>query len=156
MKPLVTNIFSLPWRKFIGTRGLPICSDQIESLFGLAKQLGVGEIKDASRIAIRIPALCGAPTRAEAEQVLEISVAEQQELTSRVTSLIKQRREVLQNPGRLENLGKQSPTNVELIPGSKNRSKCQDIVYLSDSYKNRYGPTNEPPERPPCSEVLVL
>ena len=136
--------------------GLPICSDQIESLFGLAKQLGVGEIKDASRIAIRIPALCGTPTRAEAEQVLEISVAEQQELTSRVTSLIKQRREVLQNPGRLENLGKQSPTNVELIPGSKNRSKCQDIVYLSDSYNDRYGPTNEPPERPPCSEVLVL
>ena len=57
--------------------GLPISSDPIESLFGLAKQHGVGEIKDADRIALRLPALCGTPTREEAEQVLEISVAEQ-------------------------------------------------------------------------------
>jgi hypothetical protein len=54
--------------------GLPISSDAIESLFGVAKQHGVGEIKDANRIALRLPALCGTPTREEATQVLEVSV----------------------------------------------------------------------------------
>ena len=51
--------------------GLPISSDPIESLFGLAKQHGSGEIKDAQRIAMRLPALCGTPTQTEAQQVLE-------------------------------------------------------------------------------------
>jgi len=60
--------------------GLPISSDAIESLFGVAKQHGMGEIKDVGRMALRLPALCGTPTREEAQQVLEISVAEQQEL----------------------------------------------------------------------------
>jgi hypothetical protein len=44
--------------------GLPISSDAIESLFGVAKQHGVGETQDAARIALRLPALCGLPTRA--------------------------------------------------------------------------------------------
>ena len=61
--------------------------------FGLAKQLGVGQIKDADRIAIRLPALCGTPTRTEAEHVLKITVAEQRELTDQFISLTKQRRE---------------------------------------------------------------
>src|SRR5216684_2852577 len=82
--------------------GLPISSDAIESLFGVAKQHGMGEIKDVGRMALRLPALCGTPTREEAQQVLEISVAEQQELTSRFISLTKQRREVLPNPEALE------------------------------------------------------
>jgi len=42
-----------------GEVGMPISSDSIESLFGVAKQHGTGEIKDANRIALRIPALCG-------------------------------------------------------------------------------------------------
>ena len=67
--------------------GLPISSDPIESLFGLAKQHGVGEVQDANRIALRLPALCGTPTREEARQVLAVSVAEQQEITGRFTSL---------------------------------------------------------------------
>jgi hypothetical protein len=62
--------------------GLPISSDPIESLFGLAKHHGVGEIKDADRIAIRLPALCGVPTRSEAEQLLGVSVADQNQITS--------------------------------------------------------------------------
>lgn len=85
--------------------GLPISSDQIESLFGLAKQLGTGEIMDADRIALRLPALCSTPTREEAAQVLAISVADQNEITSCLTSLVKQRREVLPNPNRLGSLG---------------------------------------------------
>jgi hypothetical protein len=121
--------------------GLPISSDPIESLFGLAKQHGVGEIKDAHRIALRLPALCGAPTREEARQVLEVSVAEQQEITGRFTSLTKQRREVLPNPNALESLGMdQSGIQVELIPGAKNRSNPQGIINLSNGYKEVCGP----------------
>ena len=47
--------------------GLPISSDTIASLFGVAKQHGVGETQDAARIALRLPACCGLPTREEAE-----------------------------------------------------------------------------------------
>src|SRR5712691_10663041 len=50
--------------------GVPISSDAIESLFGVAKRHGVGETPDANRMALRLPALCGVPTRHEAEQVL--------------------------------------------------------------------------------------
>jgi hypothetical protein len=116
--------------------GLPISSDPIESLFGLAKQHGVGEIKDAGRIALRLPALCGTPTQEEARQVLEVSVAEQQESTGRFTSLTKQRREVLPNPSRLERLGMdQAGIQVDLLPSSKNRSNHQGIVHISNGYK---------------------
>jgi hypothetical protein len=125
----------------LDTVGLPISSDPIESLFGLAKQHGVGEIKDASRIALRLPAFCGAPTRQEARQVLEVSVAEQKALTAQCTSLTQQRREVLPNPDALESLGKdQASIHVELIPGPKNRSHDQKIVNLSNSYQDAHGP----------------
>ena len=121
--------------------GLPISSDPIESLFGLAKQHGVGEIKDANRIALRLPALCGTPTREEAKQVLELSVAEQKELSGRFTSLTKQRREVLPNPDALERLGTaQAHTHVELIPSAKNRSTHHNTVNLSIGYKEVCGP----------------
>src|SRR5205085_1176464 len=75
--------------------GLPISSDAIESLFGVAKRHGVGETADAGRIALRLPALCGVPTRHEAEQVLQVGVARHQEFTAPLISLTKQRREVL-------------------------------------------------------------
>lgn len=121
--------------------GLPISSDPIESLFGLAKQHGVGEIKDAGRIALRLPALCGTPTRQEAQQVLEVSVAEQQEITGRFPSLTRQRREVLPNPDALERLGmEQAGIQVELIPSAKNRSNPQEIINISNGYKEIYGP----------------
>jgi len=121
--------------------GLPISSDQIESLFGLAKQHGTGEIRDADRIALRLPALCGIPSRAEAEQVLGIGVADQHEITSCFTSLIKQRREVLPHPDRLESLGTgQVEAHIELIPNAENRSKNQKIVDLSAYYPKQRDP----------------
>ena len=42
----------------MGNIGLPISSDNIESLFGLGKSHGTGEVKDANRIALRLPAFC--------------------------------------------------------------------------------------------------
>src|SRR3989442_2653442 len=121
--------------------GLPISSDAIESLFGVAKQHGVGETQDAARIALRLPALCGLPTREEAEQVLDVSVARQQAFTGQVSSLTKQRREVLANPERLEGLRTpQGSPHVELMPSPKNRSNHQNIVQISTSYEELYGP----------------
>jgi hypothetical protein len=121
--------------------GVPISSDAIESLFGVAKRHGVGQTQDAARIALRLPALCGAPTREEAEQVLGISVARQQEITGQFTSLTKQRREVLGHREALERLGR-SPGRpyVELLPRPKNRSNHAAIVNLSTGCGNQYGP----------------
>jgi hypothetical protein len=121
--------------------GVPISSDAIESLFGGAKRHGVGQTQDAARIALRLPAFCGAPTREEAEQVLGISVARQHEITGQFTSLTKQRREVLGHREALESLGR-SPGGpyVELLPRPKNRSNHAAIVNLSTGCGNQYGP----------------
>jgi hypothetical protein len=121
--------------------GLPISSDSIESLFGVAKQHGVGQTLDAARMALRLPALCGVPTREEAKQVLEVSVARQQEVSSPLISLAKQRREVLGHPERLESLSEpQGAVQVELMPSPKSRSNGESILNLSMGCQNRYGP----------------
>jgi hypothetical protein len=121
--------------------GLPISSDSIESLFGVAKQHGVGETQDAARIALRLPALCGAPTREEAGQVLEVSVARQQAVSDQVVSLTKQRREVLGHPERLESLSEdQGKAQMELIPSPKSQLNYEPILNLSMNCENRYGP----------------
>jgi len=126
--------------------GLPISSDAIESLFGVAKHHGVGETQDAARIALRLPALCGVPTREEAEQVLQVSVARQQEVTAQFTSLTKQRREVLCHPERLESLSlPQGSPDVELIPRPKNRSNYQGTSNISDGCRGNHGPPLWPP-----------
>ena len=131
--------------------GLPISSDTIESLFGVAKHHGVGQTQDAARIALRLPALCGAPTREEAEQVLAVSVARQSELTAQFTSLTQQRREVLGHPERLEGLGRTQDTpHVELLPSPKNRPNHEAIVNLSKGCENPYGPQLT------CRDDLIL
>ena len=129
--------------------GLPISSDAIESLFGVAKRHGVGQTQDATRIALRLPALCAAPTREEAEQVLGISVSRQHEITGQVTSLTKQRREVLGHRKDLESLGRsQGKPHVELIASPKNRSNHGAIINLSMSCEDQYGPPLVPQQTP--------
>ena len=92
-------------------------------------------------MALRLPALCGVPTREEAEQVLEVSVARQQEVTGQLISLTKQRREVLAHPERLESLSLHAgASHVELLPRPKNRSNHETIVMISMGCENRYGP----------------
>lgn len=121
--------------------GLPISSDAIESLFGVAKHHGVAQTQDAARIALRLPALCGSPTREEAEQVLTVSVARQQEVSAQIISLTRQRREVLRHPERLESLGQTQDTpHVELLPSPKKRSNLQEIVNISTGCENSHGP----------------
>jgi hypothetical protein len=122
-------------------QGMPISSDCIESLFSVAKRQGTGEIKDANRIAIRIPALCGALTRQEAEEVLKVSVNEQREWVGSSASLLKQRRDVLQQGGRLEKIAENNAKpNVELIAGLKSAQKSQQPTDKTRSCQNNSEP----------------
>lgn len=132
--------------------GLPISSDAIESLFGVAKHHGVGQTQDAARIALRLPALCGSPTREDAEQVLSVSVARQRELTAEVMSLTRQRREVLRYPERLESLGRTQDTpHVELLPRPEKRSNSQRIITISTGCEKPHGP-----HLPYLDEAIVI
>jgi hypothetical protein len=122
--------------------GLPCSSDLIESLFGIGKFHGVGEIKDANRIAARLPALCGTVTQEDVERVLQVSVSQQQALLGALPSLTRQRREILPNPGSLEDAlsSEDVESCLELIPGTKNRTKNQKTIYISSSYANQSDP----------------
>jgi hypothetical protein len=76
----------------------------------------------------------------EAEQVLGVSVKEQNEITALYTSLVKQRRVVMSNPDRLESLSTdQVKPHLELIPNTENRLNNQKIDVLSIPYQKLRG-----------------
>src|SRR6266849_1261896 len=128
--------------------GVPISSDAIESLFGVGKRHGVGETPDAARIALRLPAFCGRPTREEAEHVLGVSVAQQHAFTAALPSLTQQRREVLAHPERLESLLREPASpHVTLIPSPKTHANNEVSIDLKKSYRNKNGtPFGSPDE----------
>jgi hypothetical protein len=129
--------------------GLPISSDPIESFFGLTKHHGAGPVKDANRMALRMPALCGLPTQDEVQRVLEVMVAQQYALTAGLDALTKQRRQMRVNPHHLEQLGHgQDQGHVELIPPGKDRSNRSEIIYLPQGYKVVNGPAERGPKGP--------
>jgi hypothetical protein len=135
--------------------GLPISSDAIESLFGVAKRHGVGETHDADRIALRLPAFCGISTREEAEPVLEVSVARQQAVMARFTSLTKQRREVLTHPERLESVDEhQYVGHVELLPSPKKWSNDEASICIKRIYGQDDGSQFAGPEGPSVIENI--
>jgi len=143
--------------------GLPISSDPIESLFGVAKQHGQGQIKDANRIALHLPAFCGPLTKDDARRVLEVSVAQQQDVIGSLSSLTKQRRQVRPNPGRLESLRDGDNTHpLVLLAGAKIRSKSAVISQLSTPYALSPGarleddPAPALPRGSPCSETAMV
>jgi hypothetical protein len=116
--------------------GMPISSDSIESLFGVSEQHGCGKIKDANRIALRIPAMCGELTKKDAQMVLDISVKEQQQIEDSLPSLTKQRREILPNPGCLDKIiDDEEKKKLELLPRAKKWSKNLIKLDITDYYK---------------------
>ena len=121
--------------------GLPSSAEAIASLCGVAKPHGGGETQEAARIALRRPAFCGLPTRQEAEQVLDVSVARQHECRGQFISLTKQRHEVLGHPERLESL-RLTPDDrrMECLPQSKNRSNYQEVINISNGYRTLSSP----------------
>jgi hypothetical protein len=126
----------------LGQVGLPVTSDTIESLFGIAKQHGVGAIKDANRIALRLPALAGELTTDEVQQVLRIRVKDQQDILGTLPSLVRMRQEILPHPERLDTLSKQPATSTDLVllPGSRNRINTEIIPYISAPCEQSTGP----------------
>ncbi|WDN87943.1 hypothetical protein BuS5_00911 [Desulfosarcina sp. BuS5] len=86
----------------MGNTGMPICSDNIESLFGLGKTHGTGEVKDANRIALRLPAFCGSVNRESVRMAMGVTVKEQQEVENKLLSLTRQRRKILPTPEALQ------------------------------------------------------
>jgi hypothetical protein len=110
--------------------GMPSSSDAIESLFGVAKRHGTGELHDAGRIALRVPALCGELTREEAQAVATISVTPQRQFSAGLPALTKQRREVFTHPERLEERGRDQPRPIALIAGSQKCSPSANIISL--------------------------
>jgi hypothetical protein len=113
----------------------------LESLFGLAKCHGTGEVLDANRIALRLPALTGTLTMIDAQRVLKITTAKQKEIELSLPSLTKQRRLVLKNPEALENMIiSVNQGNLEFTPPSKNASKTTQIVNISGCYNKGDGP----------------
>jgi len=136
--------------------GLPISADPIASLFGLTTQHGVGPVKDAHRMALRIPARCGLPTPEEAQQVLEIPVAQQKALTDGVSSLTKQRRQMrakLHDLAQLSSGRDQGP--VARIPPGKDRSDRSNILSLPNGYKEVQGPRLQRHEVSPTQATAV-
>ena len=131
----------------VAETGLPISSDPIESLFGIAKRLGVSETKDVNRIAARLPALCGQVTKADAQRVLGVGVAQQKAVEGSLCSLTKQRRDILPNPGRLENVIRDADEYLEMIPEAKNRAKNTITLSKSDFHTETNGPENSREDR---------
>lgn len=141
--------------------GLPVTSDTIESLFGIAKQHGIGTVKDANRIALRLPALAGELTPEEVQQVLRLRVKEQHKVLGNLPSLARQRQDILPHPGRLADLAGQDapPANLVLLPGAKNRINTTITPYISAGYNAETGPPvgflNAALERLECSGASI-
>ena len=108
----------------MGNIGIPISSDNIESLFGLGKSHGTGEVKDANRIALRLPAFCGSVNRESARMVMGVTVKEQQDVENKLLSLTRQRRTLLSNPGSLtDSLLTESDGYLSILPVPKTEKK---------------------------------
>jgi hypothetical protein len=135
--------------------GLPLSSDPIAALFGLTKPHGVGPVKDANRLALRLPALCGGPTREEAQQVLEVTVAHQQALSNGVASLPKQRRQIRTQPHPLEQPGNgPKQGDVEGIPPGKDRSDRAPLLSLPTGDKEIKEPLPQHHEQSPTQATV--
>jgi len=104
----------------LGNIGMPVSSDNIESLFALGKTHGIGEIKDADRIALRLPAFCGKLTEDAGKMVMEITVRKQLEIENKLLSLTRQRRVFLPNPGILtDSILIEPDCHLSLMAGQK-------------------------------------
>jgi len=122
--------------------GMPICSDNIESLFGLGKTHGVGEVKDANRIALRLPVYCGALPEDAAKMVMAVTVKEQQEVEKKLFSLTRQRREILPNPGNLTGLlPSEEKQYLSILPVPKTGKKSENVADITAHYKKSVGHT---------------
>ena len=113
--------------------GMPIRSDTIESLFGVGKRHGVGEI--SMRLASPFDCRrCAGRRREEPAQVLGVRVARQHEFTEAMTSLTQQRREGLSHAVGLESL-RREPHSLHWEPSRVPKSgKEMRYVFISKRF----------------------
>lgn len=124
----------------VSSFGMPICSDILESLYGVGKIHGTGEIKDANRIALRLPSYCGGLSEDAAKMVMGVSTKQQQEVEKELLSLTRQRRKVLPNPGTITDLlTSENNRNLSLLPMPKDGEKIKNILNITACYKNKSG-----------------
>ncbi|MBF0235757.1 MAG: hypothetical protein HQK65_22380, partial [Desulfamplus sp.] len=124
----------------LGNIGMPVSSDNIESLFALGKTHGTGDIKDADRIALRLPAFCGKLTEDAGKMVMSITVNKQLEIEKQLLSLTRQRREILPNPGSLtDSLLIESNSSLSLIPVPKSDQNSENIIDITGFYDQDVG-----------------
>ena len=71
-------------------------------------------------------------TKADAQRVLGVGVAQHKAVEGSLCSLTKQRRDILPNPGRLENVIRDADEYLEMIPEAKNRAKNTITLSKSD------------------------
>jgi len=127
----------------MGNMGMPISSDNIESLFGLGKSHGTGEVKDANRVALRLPAFCGSVNRESARMVMGVTVKEQQEVENKLLSLTRQRRTLLSNPGSLtDSLLTESDGYLSILPVPKTGKNSNEVIDIKTNCHQMIGSVN--------------
>ncbi len=125
----------------MGNIGMPVSSDNIESLFGLAKTHGTGDVKDANRIALRLPAFCGRVNSDSARMVVGVTVKEQQEVENKLLSLTRQRRTLLPVPGSLtDNLLTESDGYLSILPVPKTEEIFKECIDITTNPEQWMGP----------------
>jgi len=94
----------------------------------------------------------------DAQRVLEITLKEQQQVVKSFPSLIKQRRQILSNPGKLEEINTNDGNQyLKLLPESKNQSKNVVNLNIPNTYGNNTVPlsdVNEQATRHPEAEEI--
>lgn len=140
----------------LGSIGLPVSSDNIESLFAIAKTHGIGEIKDADRIALRLAAFCGKLTEDAGKRVMNITVKEQQEIENKLLSLTRQRRTILPNPGALtDNILIEPDCNLSIIPVPKSEQYLDNIIDITGVYDQDTGSKNKVIIKPDITDGII-
>ena len=130
--------------------GMPICSDILESLYGVGKIHGTGEIKDANRIALRLPSYCGGLSDDAAKMVIGVSTKQQQEVEKELLSLTRQRRKVLPNPGTITDLlTNEGNQYLSLLPMPKAGEKTKNIINITECCENKSGSLSSESKNPP-------
>ena len=124
----------------VSSIGMPICSDILESLYGVGKTHGTGKVKDANRIALRLPAYCGDLSDDAAKMVMGVSTKQQQDIEKELFSLTRQRRKILSNPGTITDLlSTEGNQYLSLFPTPKAGEKMNNIINITTGYENSSG-----------------
>ncbi|MGD9732811.1 MAG: hypothetical protein AB7U45_11575 [Desulfamplus sp.] len=140
----------------LGNIGMPVSSDNIESLFALGKTHGIGEIKDADRIALRLPAFCGKLTEDAGKMVMEITVRKQLEIENKLLSLTRQRRVFLPNPGILtDSILIEPDCHLSLMPVPKAEQNLNNVIDITGFYHQNTGTKNEITKKSDITNTII-